>query len=126
MILVAIAVIGCGIGDADLAEVIIFGMVMTVRQAQQEFQTAMEDVEWQSGRRHNPSIQEYNELRRERPLLRKHSKRIDSGLESYPDSAVCCTTTKLGSSPPLPDEAVRDGELAVEHGTKACDLTSWN
>jgi hypothetical protein len=121
VILVAIAIV-CGTLMLICGGVI-FGVVMTVRQAQQDFEIVMDDIEWQEVP--DPStLQEFSGF----VASGRYSEAIESinsGLESAPDSAFL-HNNKAWLLATCPDDAVRDGELAVEHATTACELTEWS
>lgn len=120
IILVAIAVIGgtlmliCG--------GVIFGVVMTVRQAQQDFeQIVMSDQQWQPA--DNVPFQEYSRFVAE-GRYSEALESVNSDLESGLDNAYL-HNNKAWLLATCPDDAVRDGKLAVEHATKACELSNW-
>lgn len=121
VILVAIAVI-CGTLMLICGGVI-FGVVMSVRQAQQDFEITMGDEQWNSSG--NPSaFQEHSGLVAEGRYA-EAIESVDEGLNVDPDNAFL-HNNKAWLLATCPDDAVRDGKLAVEHATKACDLTDWN
>ncbi|MDA1049181.1 MAG: hypothetical protein O3C40_01705 [Planctomycetota bacterium] len=119
VILIAIAIIGgtlmliCG--------GVIFGVVMTVRQAQQDFEIVMNDQQWQTA--DDVPFQDYSRFVTEG----RYSEALESvnvALESNPDSAFL-RNNKAWLLATCPDDAVRDGKLAIEHATKACELSNW-
>ncbi|MBC8355201.1 MAG: hypothetical protein H8E66_24770 [Planctomycetes bacterium] len=121
MIVVDIAVVGgtmmmiCG--------GVIFGVVMSVRQARQDFELGMDDVQWDVSQA-QPNVNESMEF----VATGRYSDAIvsiDEGLQLEPDNAFL-HNGKAWILATCPDDAVRDGELAVEHATKACDLTNWS
>ncbi len=120
IIVVAIAVIGgtlmliCG--------GIIFGVVMTVRQAQDQFGTAMVEQDWDVYSDQS-AYQSFKELTNEGRYAEAVAD-IDAGLEDNPDSAML-HNNKAWLLATCTDESVRDGEAAVEHANKACELTAW-
>ncbi len=120
IIVVAIAVIGgtlmliCG--------GIIFGLVMTVRQAQDQFETVMADQEWDVYSEQS-AYQGFTELTNEGRYA-EAVEDIDASLEDHPDNAFL-HNNKAWLLATCTDESVRDGEAAVEHANKACELTAW-
>lgn len=121
MILVAIAIV-CGTLMLICGGVI-FGVVTTVRQAQQDFQVVMDDAQWQAYPDQS-TFQEYSGFVAE-GRYSEAIESVDSGLELDPDNAFL-HNNKAWLLATCPDDAVRDGELAVEHATQACELTSWS
>ncbi|MBI2480176.1 MAG: hypothetical protein HYV60_16555, partial [Planctomycetia bacterium] len=120
VILVVIAVV-CGTLMLICGGVI-FGVVMSVRQAQQEFEVAMGDEPWNSSA--DPSaFQEYSGLVAE-GRYSEAIERVDESLEFNPDNAFLLNN-KAWLLATCPDDTVRDGPQAVELATKACDLTDW-
>jgi tetratricopeptide (TPR) repeat protein len=120
-ILVAIAIV-CGTLMLICGGVI-FGIVTTVRQAQQDFEITMSDQPWQ-GNNDPTAFREYSGF----IASGRYSEAIesvDSALESDPDNAFL-HNNKAWILATCPDDTVRNGELAVEHATKACDLTNWS
>ncbi len=120
VILVAIA-ISCGTLMLICGGVI-FGVVMTVRQAQQDFQVVMGDQQWQTA--DDVTFQEYSRFVAE-GRYSEALESVNSDLEYGPDSAYL-HNNKAWLLATCPDDAVRDGELAIEHATKACELSGWN
>lgn len=120
VILVAIAIV-CG-ALMLICGGVIFGIATTVRQAQQEFEFAMNDEPWQEVP-DQAAFQEYSRLLA-RGRYPEAIKRVNEDLESAPDSAFL-HNNKAWLLATCPDDAVRDGALAVEHATTACELTSW-
>jgi tetratricopeptide (TPR) repeat protein len=100
---------------------VIFGVVMSVRQAQQDF--VMDDTQWNGPP--NPSgFQEYARFVAE-GRYPEAVESVDEELDLNPDNAFL-HNNKAWILATCPDDAVRNGELAVEHATKACDLTDWS
>ena len=121
VILVAIAIV-CGMLMLICGGVI-FGVVMTVRQAQQEFQTIAGDAQWDPYT-NQAVFQEYSSLVADGRYA-EALESLEAGLESNPDNAYL-HNNKAWLLATCPDDAVRDGELAIEHATEACELTAWN
>jgi tetratricopeptide (TPR) repeat protein len=120
VILVAIAII-CGTLMLICGGVI-FGVVTSVRQAQQDFEITMGDEQWNSPVNRS-AFQEYSGFVAEGRYA-EAIESVDEGLNSDPDNAFL-HNNKAWLLATCPDDAVRDGELAVEHAIKACDLTDW-
>jgi tetratricopeptide (TPR) repeat protein len=118
-ILVAIAIV-CGMLMLICGGVI-FGVVTTVRQAQQEF--VMDDTQWDAFSNQS-EFQDYADFTAE-GRYSEAIARLDSALTSNPDNAFL-HNNKAWLLATCPDDTVRDGTLAVEHATKACDLTNWS
>lgn len=125
MIVVAIAVIGgtlmliCG--------GVIFGLVMTIRNQMEVVDAGME-VDVDNGQwdfyANQAAAKDYMEFVSEG----RYAEAIDSVNESLatnPNSAFL-HNNKAWLLATCPDESVRDGQLAVEHATKACELTDWD
>ena len=120
IILVAIAII-CGTLMLICGGVI-FGVVTSVRQAQQDFEVVMGDEQWNSPA--NPAtVGAYNGFVAEGQYA-EAIEAVDEELNVDPDNAFL-HNNKAWLLATCPDDAVRDGELAVEHAIKACDLTDW-
>ena len=118
VILVAIAVI-CGTLMLICGGVI-FGVVMSVRQAQTDF--VLNDLQ-SSAAPNQSTFQEYAEFLAEGRYAEALAS-VDADLASNPESAFL-HNNKAWLLATCPDEAVRDGELAIEHATTACELTNW-
>ncbi|HUG70352.1 MAG TPA: hypothetical protein VMM76_21565 [Pirellulaceae bacterium] len=121
IILVTIAIV-CGMLMLICGGVI-FGIVASVRQAQQEFELTMGD-ETGDSTAHPAAFQEYAGFVAE-GRYSSAIESVDEDLELNPNSAFL-HNNKAWILATCPDDAVRNGELAVEHATKACDLTDWN
>lgn len=120
-ILVAIVVI-CGTLMLICGGVI-FGVVMSVRQAQQDLEIVMGDEPWSDSA--DPSVaQEYARFTAE-GRYSEAIEVIEEGLASKQDNAYL-HNNKAWILATCPDDTVRNGELAVVHATKACDLTNWS
>jgi len=119
VILVAIAIV-CGTLMLICGGVI-FGIVTTVRQAQQDFDMAFNDQSWQSA--DQSAFQEYSGFVASGRYA-DAIENVDSALESHPDSPFL-HNNKAWLLATCPDDDVRDGELAIEHATKACELSGW-
>ena len=99
------------------------GGVWLARQAQQDmeqFRAEFQQGEFQT----DADLRRYNALhnsgRYEEALAE-----LDKALTEHPDDAVL-HNAKAWTLATCPDDSVRDGALAVEHGTIACDLTDWS
>ncbi|MEO8496583.1 MAG: hypothetical protein ABI614_16065, partial [Planctomycetota bacterium] len=121
VILVVIAVV-CGMMMLICGGVI-FGIVMTVRQAQQDIDVVMDEPQWQPKPDQTP-YQKYKRLVAEGRYGEARDQ-LNSDLESNPNSAVF-HNNKAWLLATCPDDTVRDGKLAVEHAARACELTAWN
>lgn len=102
---------------------VIFAIVTSVRKAQQQFDVVAGDVQWE-GYVDQSAFQDYSSFVAE-GRYSKALERVDSGLELDPDNAFL-HNNKAWLLATCPDDDVRDGELAVVHATKACELTNWN
>ena len=119
VILVAIAVV-CGTLMLICGGVI-FGVVTSVREAQRNVEFTINENQWRAA--DQSAYQEYTRFVDEG----RYSEALDSvnsGLDSSPESSLL-HNNKAWLLATCPDDTVRDGELAVEHATKACELTSW-
>ncbi len=128
VILVVIAII-CGTMMLICGGVI-FGVVMTVRQAQRDFEITMGDVQFESisdptwqGNDNPAAFQEYSK-HVDSGNYAEAIENVDSRLASDPDNPFW-HNNKAWLLATCPDDALRNGELAVEHGTKACLFTHY-
>lgn len=105
---------------------VIFGIVMSVRQQfevmQQQLDEEMGDQPWDMNANQS-AFEEYTSLVEEGRYA-EALESLNSGLEIDPENAFL-HNNKAWLLATCPDDAVRDGALAVDHGTKACDLTAW-
>ncbi len=125
MIVVAIVVLGgtmmliCG--------GIIFGMVMTIKDQGElvgfEVNQNANPQQWDNFS-YQADFQSFTELTTEGRYA-EAVEDIDDSLASDPDNAFL-HNNKAWLLATCPDETVRDGELAIEHATKACELTYFD
>ncbi|HRX82234.1 MAG TPA: hypothetical protein P5307_24375 [Pirellulaceae bacterium] len=101
---------------------VIFGIVTTVQQAQREIEVVMGDQQWQMSSDQS-AFEEYTECVAE-GRYSEALQSLESGLSSDPESALL-HNNKAWLLATCPDDNVRNGEIAIEHATKACDLTDW-
>lgn len=120
-ILVAIAIV-CGTLMLVCGG-LIFGIVMTVRQAQRNFEDlVMQDEAWETAS--EGAYQEYARF----VAAGRYSEALESvnsDLDALPDSDYH-HNNKAWLLATCPDDTLRDGQLAVKHATKACELSDWN
>jgi len=120
MILIAIAVVG-GTLMLICGGVIVGGWMMA-RQVGKEFETAMADFET-SPFFTNADLSQHNVYVRNGQYAEAVAE-CDRLLQQYPDDAVL-HNAKAWLLATCPDDNVRDGKLAVEHATQACESTDW-
>ncbi|MCA9123551.1 MAG: hypothetical protein H6822_19155 [Planctomycetaceae bacterium] len=105
---------------------VIFGVVMSVRKQfeviQQQLDEEMGDQQSEVAANRS-AYDEYTGFVEE-GRYNEALESLNSALETDPENAFL-HNNKAWLLATCPDDALRDGAGAIEHGTKACDLTNW-